>query len=105
MSRIPAWIPLLLLAAALGAGALTVWERATIVHLGSELAAMRAELVRLKDEDRALRMGLSRLASPEKLAACRGGSKEPWVSEGARTREVVQRVMESRGSKVAELRR
>jgi len=59
----------------------------------------------LKEEDMALRMALSRVASPGQLASWRGASKEPWVSEGARTREVVQRVQESRGGKVAELRR
>ena len=105
MSRLPLWVPLALIAAATGLGALTVWERAAVLHLGSEVLALRAEEARLKEEDRALRMALSRLASPEQLASWRGADQEAWVSEGARTREMVQRVQQSRGGKVAELRR
>ncbi len=105
MSRLPVWVPLALIAIAMGLGALTVWERAAVVHLGSEVVSLRAEAARLKEEDRALRMALSRLASPGQLAAWRGAAKEAWVTEGARTREVVQRVQQSRGGKVAELRR
>jgi hypothetical protein len=104
-ARLPLWAPLALIAIALGLGALTVWERSAVLHLGSEVLSLRAEAARLKEEDRSLRMALSRLASPGRLAAWRGSSKEPWVSEGARTREVVQRVQESRRGKVAELRR
>ena len=103
--RLPLWVPLALVAVALGLGALTVWERSAVLHLGSEVVSLRAEAARLKEEDRSLRMALSRLASPGQLASWRGAAKEPWVSEGGRTREVVQRVQESRRGKVAQLSR
>ena len=83
-----AW-PLVILAVALGLGALTVWERAAIVHVGAEVVALQGREARLEEEQRALRMALSRMTSPRELT--RNAGKDAWVSQGGRTREVVER--------------
>ena len=95
MSRLPTWAALALLGASLLLGALSVWERAVIVHLGAEVRSLRQEAGRLEEEGAQLRMGLSRALSVQGLS--RGGSLggEAWVLEGGRTQDVVERARKS----------
>lgn len=104
LDRLPAWLPAVLVAVALSTGFVIVWQRALIVHLGAEVMALRKASERLDEEAKALRMGTSRLASPGSLAAW-GGTKEPWVMEGGRTREVVEQARRPAAPRVVDARR
>ena len=83
---------LALLALVLALAAVTVWERAAVMHLGSEVATLKARAGRLEDERQALRMALARAHSPGGLA--RGA--EGWEFGDPRTREMIQHVRDDR---------
>ncbi len=82
--------PLLPILLGLILGALTVWQRAAIVHTGAELSALRAKQVLLAEEQKGLRVGLARLTSSRQLAGGTAAAKAPWVFEDAKTREVIE---------------
>ena len=93
MSR-PVLIPLAAIAALLVLGVLVVWQPASLMHLGAEVAALRTREARLEEERRALRMGMARMAAPEQLA--KGQSKGAWAMKDEKTQEVIQRVRDTR---------
>ena len=101
-SQMPVGACLGLIAGALALGILTVGERAVVVHLGAEVVALRWEGDRMEEEARGLRMGLSRLAVPGRPAQTQ--AKDPWVAQGARTREVIQRARNQRSPVLADAR-
>ncbi|GEM_PF-3646696 len=74
----------------------TVWQRAALVHAGSELTRLRAERIRLEEERQGLRMVLARQESPRTLKGAGAKSGEGWGFENTSTREVIQRVRDGR---------
>lgn len=71
-------------------GLAVVWQRAALVHLGAEVAALRAREARLDEERQALRMALSRLSTPGQLVGKQ--PKDAWVMKDERTPELIRRV-------------
>lgn len=90
----------LVAAAAVALAAFAVWERAAVVHAGSEVATLRRERAGLLEAQRGLRLGLARLASPSRMAALREAGDGRWVLEDARTRDIIRQAMESRQAPV-----
>lgn len=92
--RRPLFLPMVAIGSLMVLGVVVVWQRAALVHLGAEVAALRAREARLEEERQALRMGLERLASPDRLV--RGQPKDAWAMKDERTQEVIQHVRDPR---------
>ena len=92
--RRPLVLPLAAVGILIALGLVVVWQRAALVHLGSEVASLRAREARLEEERQALRMGLSSLGAPEQLVL--GQPKDAWSVQDRKTQEVIQRVQDSR---------